>query len=226
VTEVFALNMTYDVPVKLFSFHLIVLTCFLLAPEARRLADLLLFNRTVAPSRSQRLFAGDLANLIAVWAQCTFGLLLVLGHASGLAENWSKFGGNRPKSALYGIWNVEAMTYDGKPRLLSLAPSDAKLWRRLVFDMPEFVTAECMDESVSSFRALINSRSKTIALTLQSNPKWRATLTSVRTAPDKMTLEGVVDGHQLHLDLHAMDLKKFLLLGDRFHWIQEYPLNR
>src|SRR3954468_8560629 len=101
--EVFALNMTYDVPVKLFSFHLIVLTCFLLAPRTGRLADLLIFNRMVEPSRPQRLFTGDLANVAAVWAQCTFGLLLVLGHANGLRENWSKFGGNHPKSTFYGI---------------------------------------------------------------------------------------------------------------------------
>ena len=36
--EVFVLNMTYDVPVKLFSFHLVLMTVFLLAPEMRRLA--------------------------------------------------------------------------------------------------------------------------------------------------------------------------------------------
>ena len=31
--EIFALNMTYDVPVKLFSFHLVIMSLFLLAPE-------------------------------------------------------------------------------------------------------------------------------------------------------------------------------------------------
>ena len=34
---VFVLNMTYDVPVKLFAFHLILLSCFLLAPDVPRL---------------------------------------------------------------------------------------------------------------------------------------------------------------------------------------------
>jgi uncharacterized membrane protein YphA (DoxX/SURF4 family) len=35
--QVFALNMTYDVPVKLFSFHLILMAVFLIAPATRRL---------------------------------------------------------------------------------------------------------------------------------------------------------------------------------------------
>ena len=36
---IFTLNMTYDVPVKLFSFHLLVMSLFLLAPEAKRLVN-------------------------------------------------------------------------------------------------------------------------------------------------------------------------------------------
>ena len=36
--QVFMLNMTYDVPVKLFSFHLILFSLFLLAPDARRMS--------------------------------------------------------------------------------------------------------------------------------------------------------------------------------------------
>ena len=34
------LNMTYDVPVKLFSFHLFVMSLVLIAPYARRMSDL------------------------------------------------------------------------------------------------------------------------------------------------------------------------------------------
>ena len=45
VVEVFTLNMTYDVPVKLFSFHLILMSLFLLAPDARRLLNALVLDR-------------------------------------------------------------------------------------------------------------------------------------------------------------------------------------
>jgi len=172
------------------------------------------------------LFASIRANRMAVWAQVAFGLLLLLGDLNALRENWFRYGGGRPKSGLYGIWNVEAMTFDTKPRPLSLAPSDAKLWRRIVFERPDTMSAECMDESLQTFRSAIDSKAKTISLTLQGNTKWRATLNSARRSRDTMTLDGLVDGHQLHLDLRAVDLGKFLLLSSRFHWIQEYPFNR
>src|SRR5262249_770946 len=52
VIEVFALNMTYDVPVKLFSFHLILMSLVLLAPELRRIAGFFFTDREVpAPVR-------------------------------------------------------------------------------------------------------------------------------------------------------------------------------
>ena len=48
--HVFMLNMTYDIPVKLFSFHLILLNLFLLAPDLPRLINVLMRNSMVLPS--------------------------------------------------------------------------------------------------------------------------------------------------------------------------------
>lgn len=88
------------------------------------------------------------------------------------------------------------------------------------------MTAESMDESISTFGSVIDPTGKTLTLSSQGNAKRTARLTAARLASDRMTLDGSVEGHQIHLDLNAMDLKRFLLLGDRFHWIQEYPFHR
>ena len=47
--QVFTLNMTYDVPVKLFSFHLIMYSLFLLAPEMRRLVTFFFTDSSTPP---------------------------------------------------------------------------------------------------------------------------------------------------------------------------------
>ncbi|HZD07270.1 MAG TPA: hypothetical protein VE176_03415, partial [Candidatus Limnocylindrales bacterium] len=54
--EVFVLAMTYDVVAKLLAFHLILLSCFLLAPDVPRLVRFLLLNRATAPSTQVQLF--------------------------------------------------------------------------------------------------------------------------------------------------------------------------
>jgi uncharacterized membrane protein YphA (DoxX/SURF4 family) len=51
---VFMVNMTYDVPVKLFAFHLVLMSIFLIAPDARRLVDWFVLNRPVEPAPAPR----------------------------------------------------------------------------------------------------------------------------------------------------------------------------
>ena len=75
--QVFMLNMTYDVPVKLFAFHLILLSCFLLAPDVPRLVRFLLLHRATSLSTQAQLFRGVRANRIALAAQIILGLWLV-----------------------------------------------------------------------------------------------------------------------------------------------------
>src|SRR5579864_9391511 len=106
------LNMTYDVPVKLFSFHLILFSVFLLAPDARRMIDFFLTDRAAAPSRQYALFRSARANRLAVALQVAFGLYLIgMGVYSGI-DYWHTYGGGRTKSALYGIWNVDEMSVE------------------------------------------------------------------------------------------------------------------
>jgi uncharacterized membrane protein YphA (DoxX/SURF4 family) len=54
--QIVALNFCYDVPVKLFSSHLLAMAVFLVLPDARRLADFFLWNRPTAPADLQGLF--------------------------------------------------------------------------------------------------------------------------------------------------------------------------
>ncbi len=78
VTQVFVLNMTYDVPVKLFSFHLLVMSLVLLAPEARRLLKVLMLNRRRRTIHSQLPLtrSARAASGILVAAQVVFGALI------------------------------------------------------------------------------------------------------------------------------------------------------
>jgi hypothetical protein len=96
--QVFMLNMTYDVPVKLFAFHLILLACFLLAPDLPRLVSVLFMNRATAPSPQMQLFRAVRANRIVLAAQIVLALWLVGMNAYTVRRYWSIFGGGRPCS--------------------------------------------------------------------------------------------------------------------------------
>ena len=107
--------MTYDVPVKLFSFHLILMSLVLIAPEASRIANVLVFNRAAGPSAQPPLFRRrSLRARIALAVQLVYGALSrALDAYCGARQSWTSYGGGAPKSPLYGIWNIETMTIDG-----------------------------------------------------------------------------------------------------------------
>jgi hypothetical protein len=166
-TLIFALNMTYDVPVKLFSFHLLLLSLLLLAPDSRRLLDFFLRNRPVPSSTQPPLFAACRANRIALVVQIVFGISLLGANAYSTWTEWHTYGGGRPKSPLYGIWNLDELFINGQLR--SPLQTDYDRFRYVVFDAPKRIDFQRMDGSLASYDAAISTKDKTIALTKASD---------------------------------------------------------
>jgi hypothetical protein len=222
--QVFMLNMTYDVPVKLFSFHLILLALFLLTPDLPSLVNVFFLNRTAAPSAQGQLFATRRANRIALAAQVLFALWLVGMNANAARDYWYIISGGRPISPLYGIWEVSQMSIDQQlhPPLLT----DGSRWRRAVFDFPSWMVFQRMDDSFAAFGSSINMNDKTLALTKNDDKNWKARFTFQRPAQDQLILDGEMDSHKIRMQLKLVDRNKFLLVGRGFRWIQEYPFNR
>jgi uncharacterized membrane protein YphA (DoxX/SURF4 family) len=221
---IFTLNMTYDVPVKLFAFHLILMSLFLLAPEFSRLADFFLSNRTAAASTQPALFRTRRANRVALAVQIVIGMWLIGINAYGSWSEWHTFGSGRPKSALYGIWNVEQLSIDGQTRSPLL--NDYDRWHRVIFDFPERMSFQRMDDTFVTYSSSINVKEGTLVLTQHSPENWKADFHFQRPAQDQLTLDGKMDGHTIHMQLQLVDRNKFLLVNRGFHWIQEYPYNR
>ena len=224
MSQVFMLNMAYDVPVKLFTFHLILFSLFLLTPELPRLVNFFFLNRAVEPSAQAPLFSTHRANRIALTAQILFGLWLVGMNAYGDRQAWYMNVGSRPKSPLYGIWEVDQQTIDGQLRSPLL--NDYGRWRRVIFDSPGRVVFQRIDDSFVRHGVAVNVQDKTMVLTDDIDKSWKANFTFVRPAPDQLTLDGNMDGHQTRLQLKLVNLDRFLLISRGFHWIQEHPLNR
>lgn len=223
-TQVFMLNMTYDVPVKLLSFHLILLSLFLLAPDAKRFANMFFLDRPTPASADRPLFRTASANRIGLVVQVLAGAFLIGANLYGSVSAYKVYGAGRPKSPLYGIWNVEDFALDGQTRPPLL--TDAARWRRIVFDFPQFATIYGMDEESQSYRADIDANAKTIALKKFGDEKGKANFSFRRPDADHLILDGIMDDHKVHVELELLDRSKFLLVNRGFHWVQDYPFNR
>jgi uncharacterized membrane protein YphA (DoxX/SURF4 family) len=222
--QVFMLNMTYDVPVKLLSFQLIVMSLLFLAPEFDRLASFFFLGRTVSPTPRTPLFATPRANRIALGVLAFLWLWMIGSNLYGAWDGWRKYGAGRPKSPLYGIWSIEKQTVDARARPLLV--TEDKAWRRIIFDFPDYAYISRMDSSLKGYASTLDPQKSTISLTDPTNNKWRAAFKFARPSPDLLTLDGTVDGHPEQMELRRLDHTKFQLATRGFHWVQEYPYNR
>jgi hypothetical protein len=221
--QIFMLNMTYDVPVKLLSFHLLLMASFLLAPELSRLADFFLRNRAVTPSTQPQLFRTRRANRVAVATQIAVALWILGVSAYTSWSEWQNAATGR-QSPLYGIWDVNQLFIDGQLRSPLL--NDYDRWRRIIFYRRTRVAFQRMDDSFELYGASINVNDKKLTLTKDSDRSWKTNFRFQRAAQDQLILDGTMGGHELRMQLQLRDSTKFLLVNRGFHWVQEYPFNR
>jgi uncharacterized membrane protein YphA (DoxX/SURF4 family) len=221
--QVFVLNMTYDVPVKLLSFHLILIALLVLGPDLRRLWDFLVLNPATVPAKREPLFAGMRARRIAAGVVAFLWIWMLGNNAYGAWQGWHEYGPGAPKSPLYGIWNIQDYSLDGKPQPLLI--TDAEAWRGIVFEFPRRVLVELMDGS-HGYGLELDPRAMTLTLTDPGDTNWQARFTYGRPEFDRLSLDGTIAGHKAVLHLRRVDEKKFLLESRGFHWVQDYSFNR
>lgn len=220
MVQVFVLNMTYDVGLKLISIHLIAFAIFLLAPDLRRLARMFVLNRPVAESSRAPLFRTARANRRAVIAQIVFGIYLASMFTRLAVVSWfSPGGGGSPKSVLHGIWEVDRLSVDGELRSPILNDYDLR-WRRVIFDAPDRVVFQRTDDSFAHYGAVLDVGGHTIALTKGNSRTWKASFTFHQPKPEQMILDGEMDGRRIHLELQLVALDTFRLLNSGFRWIR------
>jgi len=224
MTQVFMLNMTYDVPVKIFSFHLLLLSLYLLAPQAQRLFDFFILSKNAAPWAAPQLLRGTRANRIAFVAQIVLGVYLLGANLSNASSAWNFYGGGSPKSVLYGIWDVMSLKVNGKmqPPLVT----DPRRYRRVVFDSPTVVSFQQMDDTIKSYSVTSSVSKKTLLLTDAKDKKWKAQYAYEREGPSRLKLDGIVDKLHVRMRLALVDRNNYLLVSRGFNWVQDYPVNR
>lgn len=219
MAQVFMLNMFYDVPVKLLSFHMLLMGVFVLAPHWKRLANVVLFNRTAEPVPVKPLFRRKWPKRTMMGFQTLFCLLLVSANLFAAYQAYITFGPGAPKPPLYGIWSVEEFSLNGevRPPLLT----DESRWRRIVIQNRNGLTIQPMHGKNQSYRLELNTENKTLALRKSSDPT--AEFTFEETAPGQLKLTGEMSGNHIDAKLIRMDENEFELKKAKgFRFIQDW----
>jgi hypothetical protein len=226
MSNVVMINFSYDVPVKLYSSHLLLMAVVLAAPDLKRLADLLVLNRRVLPpAESRPLFASPMRRRTAVVLGTAFVLFVILSTLYESYQGFMQYGALAPRSRLYGVWEVEELAVDGVNR--PLLATDETLWRRLIFEWPGFLAIQYPHHTEPEFFELKTDPGPHIfAMAKFDDPKWKAGLSYKLVDENVLMLEGQVEGRQIRGRYRRMGDSRYRLISRGFHWINEWPYNR
>jgi len=224
VSNIVMLNYAFDVPVKLYSTHLLVMAVFVIAPDVRRLVSFFVLNRTPEAVEFRPLFARPGLRRGALIFRGLFVAAYTVLSLIGAQQTRTAYGDLAPRSPLRGVWNVEEIVVNGTVRPPVF--TDATRWRRMVFDHQAGMSIQLVNDSRRRFNLVLDPVKKTMVLTKREDPNAKSNFTYQQPAPGLLTVSGTMDGETIQAKLRLADSKSFLLTSRGFHWINEYPFNR
>jgi uncharacterized membrane protein YphA (DoxX/SURF4 family) len=230
MTNVVMLNLCYDVPVKQYSIHLLAMAVFLLLPDLRRLANVLVLNRTAEPAKLAPPWSARWARITGLALSLLFLGYLLFTNARenlGYAKELSAGAANAP---IFGTFEVEAFVRNGQtmPPLLT----DASRWRRLTVGHAQFLSVRWMDETLHRFRTDYAPAKHSVTFSSAEPRKGEpaehehGAFTYAFADQDHLVLQGTLAKDALVVKLRRIDPKKLLLVSQGFRWICEFPFNR
>ena len=221
--NVFMMNMSYDIPVKLFSFNLMIMGLYVGLQDYQRLLSVFILNEPAPADESTPLFNTDAGRAIFAVVQGLLILFMTGSQIFGSISARSQYGINRAKAPLYGVYNVN--TFISNNDTLPPLTTDTLRWERMLMDYPQFTSIMRMDGKVKRYQTEVDTLEKIFTFHLASDTVNKYPL-SYKLEDGKMTIDGVLYGDTLKIHLENYPIENFGLLKRGFNWINEMPYNR
>ena len=224
MANVVMLNFCYDVPVKIFSTHLLLTALFLLLPDLGRLADVLVLHRPTVPAVLGRPFAAPWKNRAALAGKLAFlgGILFLM--TTQRASAWRQMGDSAPSPALYGVYEVEELAADGTPA--PPPPAGDRRLRFVVFNRATGASVFWTDDARERFIVKQDPLARTLHFTERLIGTPAGDFTYQKPAPGVLLLDGRLHDRPRKLRLRRVAERSFRLRDRGFHWVSEYPYNQ
>ena len=223
LANVVALNFCYDVPVKVFSSHLLAMAGFLVAPHLTRLANVLWLNRPALPIDLRPFpYRRAWTRRAAPILKAAVVLSAIGVPAASACDIATQYGFLRRATAIDGVYRVASFSRAGAA---GTAITDAQRWITVAIEGGVgLAVVRRADGSKARLRLELDEAQRRITFRDVRNPAMPMTYTM--SGPDGLRLQGAFEGGDIVAELAREPATALVLTGRGFHWISAYPFNR
>ncbi|HVR40741.1 MAG TPA: hypothetical protein VMU84_16715, partial [Thermoanaerobaculia bacterium] len=210
--NVAVLNFAYDVPVKLYSSHLLLMALIIALPDAKRLVDFFVLHRPIAPAPLPRLTRWRWTVVLGVVVRTLIvAYVVVTGFQQTLTFS-RRYNSVAERPQIYGIWAIDK----------SASTGESLQWSRIVFDNKGWMGV-MLDGNSRRRLWTAYATQNAIGVTKRDDPTWKGRVTYAQPDDHTLVLDGTWGGQPIHIVAHREPIPHFLLTSRGFHWINEYP---
>ncbi|MDH3224913.1 MAG: hypothetical protein OEO23_14425 [Gemmatimonadota bacterium] len=224
--NVFAINVFFDVPVKLFSAHLLLIAVFIMAPDLPRLAGLFGFGLPTVPERRRPFWDGwTVPGFFRLgWVHLLFVLALSAAHVSANLQASRSRGVLAEPHPLAGVYQVESFERDGRTRS---DLEDGERWVRIGLNPRLSVaTVQWASGVAVRMRLTVDEEGNTLSLYDRgASAPETPDMTYRLEEGGALRLEGSFQGASIRAVAQRAETEG-LLTSRGYRWINEYPFNR
>ena len=224
LSNVVILNFSYDVPVKLYSIHLLLFSGILLLPELKRILNFFVLNKEVQAVSFAALFSSPRYKRIGLIVK---GLFIVYILAINIYQGFDRaaqWGDDRPKPPLYGLYESDTFVLNGDS--LSNALDEAERWRYLMIEMEGRLTIKKMDGQTNYYGFKVDTTHMEARIHTYADTAKKYLFSIQKPDSTRLIMDGVMMEDTIHASFRIKPLGDFLLVNRSFNWVNEYPYNR
>ncbi len=223
IGNIVAINFCYDVPVKLYSSTLFIMSVFLAAPDLKRLSNLFFLNKTTQPVIFKNFVHKRWQRIAVICYKALFIIYAFYSSISGSLNGQLEYGDKRTLPPLYGMYNTNVFIRN-KDTILPLT-TDTTRWKQLIVDFDKNVQIKFMNDKYQWFNFSVDTIKHFISLNSYADTMSKSFL-SYKIDSSWLTLKGNLFHDSVYIRLKKYDAQSFVLMNRGFHWINEYPFNR
>ena len=224
MVHVFVLNMSYDVPVKLLSFHLLVMSIFLIGPDFKRLVNLFVLNKTAPPQVPDLVITDIRLKWMAGLVKA--GIIYViffsqLFFAIESRKSVDEVVASNSENETTGEFSVTHFLINGDT--LPPISRDTRRWKAVLFN-GNTMQIKSMDGFAINWHCAIRNGIHKVKMYSTDFSTYGEF--DFEKEGDILVLKGILNQDSLHVVSRRISTNSVPLLARGFHWISESPFNR